>query len=84
MFVKKLQKLIEKHVREHIRTQLTARKTKSFNDNFCKKNNSIKIPMKDKVQKKVRSHNDRYAYKSTCITHQKYTETFYNIKSFQN
>ena len=43
---KKFQKT-EKHVRGHLRTQFTARKKKSFNDNFCKKNNSIKIPIKD-------------------------------------
>ena len=37
MCVKKLQKLIEKHVREHLRTQFTAREKKNFKDNFCKK-----------------------------------------------
>ena len=35
------------------------------------KNNSIKFSIKHWVQKKVRSHGNRYAWKSTFIKHQK-------------
>ena len=44
---KNSKKLIEKHFRGHLRTQFTARKKKSFDDNLCKKNNCIKTPIKD-------------------------------------
>ena len=37
MCAKTFQKLIEKHVRGHPRTHFTARKKKSFDDNFCQK-----------------------------------------------
>ena len=74
---KKFQQLVEKHVREHLRSQFTARKKNSFNDYFGTKKIFIKNPLKDYVQKKVRGHNDRNAYKTTFNLH-------YRVKIHKN
>ena len=74
-------KLIEKHVREHLRTQLTARKKKSFNDKFCKK-------ILSKFQKKIRSRRKTEVIMiamhtnqpSTFITQQSFEKATYNIR----
>ena len=80
---KNSKKLIEKHVRGHLRTQLTARKKKSINDKSCKKkfyqNSNKKIRSRRKsVVIMIAMHTNQ---PSTFITQQSFKKTTYNIKN---